>query len=152
MFGTAQAEATLVKTVAIDEATLEMWLRQGRDFKAWTFREIALGVERVNRGAALLDQVNPSWMEKVAPDHLSMQRSDFCIIGQAYGNYDSDVGIPFGMEVVVAVGISDELNEKAIEHGFMENGVPFALLDRIWVYLLIERREQGERVLLEVPA
>lgn len=144
---------TATETVKIDPLTVKLWVRDGQPDE-WTYEDVGIAVERVNRGALLLDEENPSWMEKVVPDNLQMSSARWCIVGQVYGDYDDGVGIPFGMQVIgeeLNQDNRDEVTEKAIEHGFMDNGVPFDLLDRVWVYLLTARAHHTKRVILEMP-
>jgi hypothetical protein len=43
--------------------------------------------QRVERGAALLDEKSPGWREKVDPETLEMSSGCGCILGQVYGDY-----------------------------------------------------------------
>lgn len=140
------------ETVTIDNDTLALWVKDGDRYEDWDLGTIETAVGRVNRGALLLDEKNPAWMDMVVPAKLDMSSARFCIIGQAYGDYDDHVAVPFGMNVIDDDDDDrSEVNRKAIEHGFMDNGVPFELLDRVWVYLLTERAHYSKRVTLELP-
>lgn len=141
-------------TIVIDDATWMEWIFDGRRQNRhishrWNSDTIHLAIERVNRGAQLLDRQNPSWMDRVFPQRLQMSSGRWCIIGQTYGDYDS-VGIPFGMDSL-DTDVADEVQDKAVEHGFMENGVPFELLDRVWVYLLNARAVHSDTAVLSAP-
>lgn len=140
-------EATKVR---INAATRRLWLAQGGlpELDGWTEDTIKEAVRRVNNGAKLLDQTKPGWEEKVVPAKLDMSSGAFCIIGQAYGDYDQ-VAIPFGVAAIEG-NENGEFDDVAIEHGFLsqdEHGrdeeMPYSLLDRVWVYLLSERAERG---------
>lgn len=122
--------------------------------EVWSRNDIETCVERVNRGAQLLDEEKPGWQNEVIPDKLDMRSSSFCIIGQVYGDYDEYVGVPFGL----GEDMNDEAADDAIEHGFLtrrfdeDKDIPWALLDLVWVTLLQERAEANEPVLLELPS
>lgn len=147
MYGTTSE----MSTITIDRGTHKLWIKQGGD--KWDEEGIALAVERVNLGAAMLDERNPSWMERIIPEKLNMSSATFCIIGQSCGDYDEWVAVAFGMAEEPSLFDSTQSDPPAIEHGFLEDRVvPFGLLDRVWVYLLQERQHIGARVLLEVPA
>jgi hypothetical protein len=156
----ATIESTMVQ---IDEVTAALWRYQGevvfredcgRNGPAWTQEEMEVVVERVNRGALLLDEQQPGWEESILPQKLNMSNATFCIIGQAYGDYDESVGVPFGRDL-----FDTESMEDAVEHGFlteMDNypsgDIPYPLLDRVWVKLLQERNFRKERVVLSLPS
>ena len=44
-------------------------------------------VERVARGAKLLDESQPGWRERIRADELAMETCDQCVLGQLYGDY-----------------------------------------------------------------
>jgi hypothetical protein len=43
--------------------------------------------DRVERGAALLDEACPGWERQIDPRLLRMESCDRCILGQLYGHY-----------------------------------------------------------------
>lgn len=136
--------------VEIDKGTLKLWQ------KLWNRDAIQLAVERVNRGANLLDAKRPGWEKTVAPQKLEMANASFCIIGQAYGDY-GEVRTPFGFAELDEGGPPEkEVDQRAVEHGFyvideIEDGYEYTTLDYIWVYLLQERAEKGRPVYLKLP-
>lgn len=135
--------------VTIDETTVALWEYQGRDVVGeWTRDDIDTMVERVNRGATLLDQRRPKWNFKVIPEKLDMSSGVFCIVGQACGEYNEQVGPLFGMDEY------DEPAESA-DHAFMTGPDEFdgewELMDRVWVYLLQERSQTGAPLTLALP-
>jgi hypothetical protein len=129
----------------IDQATWKLWKQQGRlgiyvqrqqTREHWNTKGLERAVDRVNRGARLLDQREPNWVNRVVPGDLNMASGEFCIVGQTYGRYHDRVHIPFAAE---KYDVSERRQEN---HGFMASGtVPFSLLDRVWVYLLAARKE-----------
>jgi hypothetical protein len=151
MFGTAQAASELQTFYTIPDETVKLWEELFYPFKE-DDPDIPLTIERVNRGAALLDEKKPKWVYGVLPENLDMSCSDLCIIGQSYGTY-SKVYIPFGMTWVEADELpTDEMDGKGIDHGFLEDAnSPFALLDRVWSLLLVERHTRAEPLFLRLP-
>lgn len=153
------------KTVVIDKATWRLWTETGAAGKIglWSETAIKIAVENVNRGALLLDDKKPAWVAGILPEDLDMSNSSWCIIGQAYGDYGTQVGVPFG---IPTWGSEDRTpdddtreEELAFEHGFVTSDdfednpdfVPFPLLDRVWVYLLHARHELKTPVILCLP-
>lgn len=159
------------RKVRITSETQRLWEEQGYG----PTEAIAAAVERVNRGAVLLDEQDFDWEQRVRPDSLRMHDGNFCIIGQSYGLYYDKVGPVFTAGALNGFTLNeqgqpcgDESQERVemlgVEHGFLEGGatsfeedksgeepyVSFGLLDRVWVYLLTERAQQGERVLLRL--
>lgn len=131
--------------IVIDELTYQHWLKLGHSKE-----EIETAVERVNKGALLLDEHKPGWVDDVIPDTLDMKQAGFCIIGQTYGNYWSHVGVPFGMNVYNDAHM--DVGGRAEEYGFMGDGkVTFAMLDLMWVYMLFEHKNSPLPVVLEMP-
>lgn len=43
--------------------------------------------ERVQRGAALLDQVRPGWHTRIDITRLNLGSCDRCVLGQEYGDF-----------------------------------------------------------------
>ena len=137
--------------VAVDDVTASLWEWEGSRLPdtEWSREDIELIVERVNRGALVLDEEKPGWREKVVPDKLNMNNGSFCIIGQVYGEYDEYIGVPFGMD-----DTPQDATYEAVDHGFMvgEDGAPWALLDLVWVTMLQERAERGtDGIELQLP-
>lgn len=140
--------------VTIDEETLEQWTNEG-----WSTPTIKEAVRRVNKGALLMDQQKPGWVDEILPPKLDMSMASWCIIGQTYGSYDEYVGVPFGLPQ--GEGSTREIEEKAAEHGFMclrgswveedDDRVTFGLLDRVWLYLLYEHKNSQVPIVLEMP-
>jgi hypothetical protein len=44
-------------------------------------------LSRVERGARLLDQVEPGWYRRIAADRLAMESCDRCVLGQLHGDF-----------------------------------------------------------------
>lgn len=147
--------------ITVDDPTTAQWEWAGeQDPKdgTWSYDDIATVVERVNRGAHLLDEQEPGWQDKVFPDRLSMRNGEFCIIGQVYGSYDQFIGVPFGLGQTLKGS-----SRLAVDHGFitqlqpagededMYEGIPWALLDAVWVAMITARSEANGPVFLSLP-
>ena len=158
---------TQVTTVEVDPTTMALWRYQGtytfvgydesteEELEGWSREDIETVVERVNRGGLLLDQDRNDWVEEILPQKLDMASDGFCIIGQVYGGYGQYVGVPFGMSSETVA-----TSKQAIDAGFItqidrgfdtKSSIPYALLDRVWVQMLAERRERGTPVVLTLP-
>ena len=48
--------------------------------------------ERVARGVALLDRVEPGWFHRVNTEKLDLSHGGLCVLGQLYGHYCSSLG------------------------------------------------------------
>jgi hypothetical protein len=148
-----------MSTVTIDPITMSLWELQGmNDVEGlWSRGDIETIVERVNKGAELLDNYEGTgWTERIMPGKLDMSSGSFCIIGQAYNGYDTGLAIPFGIDALDEDEHPKEVAAKAVEHGFLtevdDEPIPFKLLDRVWVYMLEARKESpGDRVSLSTP-
>jgi hypothetical protein len=154
-----------VPTITISKSTAALWEFYGspaHDSESWSRGDIETVVERVNRGAQLLDEEKPDWVEKIIPDRLNMSNGNFCVIGQVYGEYGEYVGVPFGVGYGSEAG--EEVTPQAIENGFLtdveasdhrnldkDERIPYALLDLVWVLMLTERSQQQGPVVLELP-
>ena len=70
--------------------------------------------QRVAAGAALLDQKNPGWRERINVEELQLWSRFQCILGQLYGVYETGLGAlgAYGND-----GYNNEL-DWAIRHGF----------------------------------
>lgn len=137
------------KVITIDETTVALWEYQGRDVVGdWTRQDVEEMVERVNRGATLLDKRRPNWNYEVVPENLDMSSAQLCIVGQTYGDYDEHVGPIFGKDEF------EDAQDEAAEHGFVtgdEFDGEWELMDRVWGYLLQERSQAGVPLTLTLP-
>lgn len=48
--------------------------------------------ERVRRGAAYLDDMDPGWHRRVDPDTLSLDSGEHCVLGQLHGEFRRGLG------------------------------------------------------------
>lgn len=67
--------------------------------------------ERVARGVAILDEIEPEWRSKIDADTLDIAKCEYCIIGQAFGWYDGVELLEYRLEV-------DFEREWSARHGF----------------------------------
>jgi hypothetical protein len=66
---------------------------------------------RVERGAALLDMEAPGWTSKIDLDTLNIAHTDFCVLGQVYGDYDA------GLDT-----LGGEAERAPVKYGFLQQG------------------------------
>lgn len=103
--------------------------------------------QRVARGAALLDRVNPGWWKRIDLERLSLGSCKRCVLGQLYGEY--------AIDAFRALGLPDnDAGDEQAEHGFTfrwdegcrrnaELDADLAALQARWVELITDRR--GDR-------
>ena len=118
------------------------------------------------KGATYLDDHEPGWLFKVDVAQLDLSSSFFCILGQAFGEYDE------GLDVICPIGVSqpnaffqpgsEEISRTrtdwSSEHGFtLPKGVDqilngqnraeandaWRLLDEAWIYEIKTRLDAG---------
>jgi hypothetical protein len=101
--------------------------------------------ERVERGAALLDERRPGWWDEVDVGSLDLRQCDLCILGQLWGDYLD------GRGEVVRLGYGYRAQEESIRHGFdvsrrihADLHADYAALTDLW-RAAIERRRAAER-------
>lgn len=44
--------------------------------------------EEIRKGAALLDEREPGWRDRIAPADLELINCEQCVLGQVFGHYD----------------------------------------------------------------
>lgn len=90
---------------------------------------------RVHRGAALLDEKEPGWWERVT-ETLITEDCTACVLGQVYGSY-GDALIALGVGVDDAwLGFEARPNRDA--HVVQD---AYATLDTLWLEAIAQRRE-----------
>jgi hypothetical protein len=88
----------------------------------------------VKRGAKLLDEIDPNWVEKIDIPELQMSMSCSCILGQVFGDYED--GLMKALEIDLddnrmSMRPADDEEAQRIEnHGF-------CLFDRSYGYSAI---------------
>jgi hypothetical protein len=98
---------------------------------------------RVARGAALLDEKLPGWVERIDLDKLKLSSGCNCILGQTWDGPTSADSSPFGAHAdALALGGDDD-----IEHGFnaggedwFSNEPEYEALTAEWKRLILARR------------
>jgi len=112
---------------------------------------------RVQRGAALLDNVHPEWWQRIDLQQLRMQTCKSCALGQLYGSFEA------GLDVLrLDLRRADESFEGfddgdgAVACGFVISAVdyvscrddvdPYAPLQEAWTDLILARRAVGVEV------
>ena len=93
--------------------------------------------ERVARGVAILDAIEPEWRSEIDADTLDIAKPEYCIIGQLFGWSDGvelleyRLGVDFGREWSAEHGFditSDEGWNFTVNH--------YALLTDAWLAVL----------------
>lgn len=95
---------------------------------------------RVERGAALLDSVEPYWF-KLVEVALDLSDCKRCVLGQVFGDYDDGLDL---------LNISNDLLPAwrwAADHGFerpldVPFGPAYRTLDDLWLEAIAERRSR----------
>jgi hypothetical protein len=96
---------------------------------------------RVARGAALLDEREPGWWQRIDLDRLDLRSPCRCVLGQLHGNYYPAADRMFG-------GDDRKVESAAIAHGFDSVGVippytEYDALDAAWRDLITARRAEA---------
>jgi len=65
--------------------------------------------ERIERGAAFLDEKVPGWREKIDLDKLDIRASSHCVVGQATDDYFANVEDSW---------FGEDFYDAAVAHGF----------------------------------
>lgn len=95
-----------------------------------------IAADRVNRGAALLDEHEPGWEARIVPDDINLACTSFCILGQAFGTFSK------GLEALPGLGRGEN---NSWRYGFditterQNDPVSWRELDACWVDLLTMR-------------
>lgn len=89
--------------------------------------------QRVKKGAALLDKEQPGWASKVNPDGLDMRSGSYCILGQAFGEYEDG---------------TDHLDVEGRDYGFdlvyeVDDVSDWRILDALWIKEVQKRTNPG---------
>lgn len=97
---------------------------------------------RVARGAALLDEKEPGWWEKIRIEELALSSCYRCVIGQLLGNREGSVGFVRGVH---KLGISDDYWDFGFAaycySGPTDESAPYwAALTAAWKRLIESRR------------
>ena len=92
--------------------------------------------ERVEKGAALLDEKRPGWEKEIDLDGLVMESGTCCVLGQLYeGSFYK------GKWAILPEWGADSWDTPATEHGFTSQNGVYVALTRAWKRLIRERRK-----------
>lgn len=99
--------------------------------------------DRVARGAALLDQMQPGWENDVDLSRLDIGLCNTCIVGQLFGNYNDVVVDAFdrryrGISVQHNLGLYSQLPEERTERDYLQ-------LTGAWRAAIIVRLQLAEQ-------
>ena len=103
----------------------------------------------VEKGAAWLDEYEPGWVQKIAPDALNLADSEMCICGQVFGDYSTRPEAVmeawnYGFCTPEPYQVYDAVTDPNGYYGFqralythrevnIENGMDWPILDRLWL-------------------
>lgn len=103
--------------------------------------------ERVARGAALLDEKLPGWVERIDLDKLNLFDDERCVIGQLFTYDPTSESEAFEVGAFDLFGLDYSFNANApalIEHGFSDRSdvelAIFAELTAEWKRVILARR------------
>jgi hypothetical protein len=101
--------------------------------------------EAVQRGAALLDDLDPQWFEHIDLGRLDMGECARCILGQIYGNYTTGLDrIGNDLDQPAWLGYSRDLE---VSHGFEAEVITpadYIHLSLAWTAEIRRRRKGGK--------
>jgi hypothetical protein len=121
-----------------------------------TSDEMEQARESVERGAALLDKIEPGWELKIDLAELNLSSSCRCVLGQLYGEYEEGCEILFDTNPAY-----DDNAGQVMTYGFVVTGrwsrfvdVSFnlttqwmsnyyGLLDELWIEQVKRRFDEG---------
>ena len=105
---------------------------------------------RAGRGAALLDDGDPGWADRVDPGGLALGDGRACVLGQLWGDYRRGLGRARVIDLSSAPGrfVSPvDLGFQAVgDLGEAAEALDYALLTRAWRERVAERRTVGGRL------
>lgn len=89
--------------------------------------------ERVERGAALLDERLPGWAQEIYVENLDLSDSCDCVLGQLFGDY---------LKGVRVLGLADETWAEPARLGFHrpDRRTQWETLSRAWRSLIARRQ------------
>ena len=104
--------------------------------------------ERVNEGAAWLDEVDPGWELKIDLGKLHMASCQQCIVGQVFGNFmqlENRMPLEEFTNADSGYEISEIISDFAFLHGFeaMEGIREYEAIARAWKELVKGRLDAG---------
>ncbi len=70
--------------------------------------------ERVQRGAAYLDEVDPGWHRRVNADTLELEDGHHCVLGQLHGEFR----LGLGRSHLISLSSAPRASLSPVAHGF----------------------------------
>lgn len=108
--------------------------------------------QRAGRGAALLDEADPGWAQRVDPGALHLGDGQACVLGQLHGEYRRGLGRARVIDLSSAPGrfVSPvDLGFQAVgDLGAAAESLDYSYLTRAWREEVDGRREVGEARIL----
>ena len=105
--------------------------------------------DRAARGAALLDEADPGWADRVDPGALALGDGQACVLGQLHGEYRRGLG----RARVLDLSSAPSRFVSPVDLGFQAVGtlgeaaedLDYTHLTRAWREAVADRRGLGER-------
>jgi hypothetical protein len=91
--------------------------------------------QRVDRGAAWLDECRPAWWAEIDLIRLDLDHQEDCVLGQLWGDYFS---VPIMLDEAIASGFDSDHAADTVEY---EDDV--AALTEAWRALIERRRAEA---------
>ena len=99
--------------------------------------------ERVEAGAAFLDERKPRWADGISLDHLNINSECNCVLGQSFGGYVfGKYSLGLSDAETVAYGFTVTGDEEELPEGAADES-EYPLLTAEWKRLLEERRQSS---------
>lgn len=121
--------------------------RQSRRLSALT---LDAARARAARGAALLDDHDPGWTDRIDPGTLALGDGAACVLGQLWGEYRTGLGRARVIDLSSAptrfVSPVDLGFQAVSDLGIAAEDLDYALLTRAWRGVLADRAESRKGV------
>ncbi len=95
--------------------------------------------ERVERGAAFLDEHEPMWWKRVDEKRLRLEECEDCVLGQIYGDYVDGL-----LELSQRSWRCDWAEVHGFDLGPANPTSGWRDLDALWLEVIAQRKNQGD--------
>lgn len=120
-------------------------------------RQITAGkaYERVRRGAAYLDEVDPGWHRRIDAEALALDDGQYCILGQIHGEFR----LGLGRSGLISLSSAPRASMSPVAYGFTcVGGVSeawqqrdYAFLNDAWTEAVRDRQEADPEMETSLP-
>lgn len=105
-------------------------------------------MERVERGAAWLDEHEPGWELKIDLGELNLASCYKCILGQVYGRYENGLKV-LARDLLESSIYAERVDVMEENLGFdigFDEPIIYADLGKSWTSLIKERLDRGIQI------